>query len=202
MREQARECAADAYALIRHYQKYGQDSAFGQYIKDMRVFDIVHHGDHTHYTIESLDAVMEMAKDGRLENLTPAQARDLAAKIAFETAHDWKIDKVLSSTFEPAVSLLEKKDPEQVADKLLDTVASIGAETACPAVQKTCVLYVEALERCMPAGKLDIQQLHAARQAIDKNSFDHVGSLKTRWNKVRWKATQISMDRAAKPALH
>lgn len=189
---QMKEGAADAYALIRHYQKYGMDSTFGHYYRDMRVISTVHNGDHAHYTLGALDKIIAMAETGKLKDLTPEQSRNLALQVALETSNNWKIDKVLASAFKPVANMPEMENPQKNAQPLIEAVSNIGAHTACPVIQKTCLRYIDAMERHMPAGELDPQKVQTTREAVSKNAFEG-RSLKSAWNKGRWKMASAIM---------
>ncbi len=84
-----RECVADAYALIRHYQKHGEgDTGFGEFISNQRAMDAVM-GDVSHYTSPTLDGVNKLARAGKLSGLSPQQSLDLATRVAEKTALGW-----------------------------------------------------------------------------------------------------------------
>ena len=85
------ECIADSYALIRHYQRYGEDSAFGEHWSAFRSAAAVLTPDPAHWTSEAMQEVMDMNKQGLLTDLSPQEAIDLAMEIAEK--HSFGLDE-------------------------------------------------------------------------------------------------------------
>ena len=83
------ECQADAYAMIRHLQRYGADSPFPQKYAEFRTARAIH-GDLNHWTARAIEQVIELNRKGAIKDLTPHQSRDLAIQIAEKAAlsHD------------------------------------------------------------------------------------------------------------------
>ena len=88
---QLSECQAEAYAAIRHFQRYGGNSDMPETISHLRCA-LAAQGSIGHWTSRTIDRVIRMNTDGTLKNLTPHESRDLAIVIAEETAftHDEK----------------------------------------------------------------------------------------------------------------
>lgn len=102
------ESAADAYALLRHYQRYGTDTGFDT---NMIVTRTLHHLLHTkieHSTTLTLGAIMDIKHMIDHDRILPVQTRELAARFASKhTAH---------------VTLLAE----------ITRAADMGTEEACP----------------------------------------------------------------------
>lgn len=147
------ECEADAYAMIRHYQRYGSGSSFPEYVRDLRNMNAVHKMDVTHWTSRAVQKVIDLNNEDKLKDLTPQQARDLAVKIAQETHLSADAEHSVGKAFKPVVmGMMTKKmaDGEKVT-YLLDTAARTGVETKSPAVLEICKLYMETIGRYVPA---------------------------------------------------
>jgi len=146
------ECEADAYAMIRHYQRYGSQSTFPEYVRDLRNMNAVHKMDVTHWTSRAVQQVIDLNKQGQLQNLTPQQARDLAVKIAEQTHLSTDAESNIGKAFKPLViGLAARKLPE--GDRvmtLIESAARIGAETQSPAVLEICKLYIQRIGHYAP----------------------------------------------------
>ncbi len=78
------ECIADSYAMVKHYQRYGEDSNFGEYWSAVRDVTAVMVPETVHWTTEAIEKVMDMNKQGLIKDLSSREAIDLAIKIADE----------------------------------------------------------------------------------------------------------------------
>ena len=90
------ECIADSYALIRHYQRYGQDSEFGETWSALRTMASVMNGASGHLTSKALDKVIDLNKKGVLKDMPSQQVLALALKIAGDVHLD--IDEAYNIT--------------------------------------------------------------------------------------------------------
>lgn len=151
------ECEADAYSMIRHYQRYGSDSTFPEYVAELRNINAVHKGDIVHWTTRAVDEVIELNRQGKLQDLTPQQARDLSVDIAKRCHLSADAEHNMSEAFRAVAlsnALLVKNkatDGERVM-KYLDQVASIGAETDSPGVLEVCRRYMSTIDSFIPHG--------------------------------------------------
>ena len=150
------ECEADAYAMIRHFQRYGEGSQFPAYISDLRNMNAVHKNDTTHWTSRAIDRVIELNEAGDLRDLTPAQSRDLAVKIAGETRlsadAEYNMGKAFSATSDIVRAHKKKKEPQgHLIMNCLEAVCKTGAETQSPAVLETCRRYMGGIGKYVPA---------------------------------------------------
>lgn len=151
------ECEADAYSMIRHYQRYGSDSTFPEYVAELRNINAVHKGDIVHWTTRAVDEVIELNKQGKLEGLTPQQARDLSVEIAQRCHLSADAENNMSNAFRAVVlsnALAVKNkvpDGERVM-KFVEQVAEIGAETDSPGVLEVCRRYIAKIDGFIPHG--------------------------------------------------
>lgn len=86
-RSMLRESIADAYALIRHYQRYGKDSTYQHPIVNVwsRSSTMVVTGETVHYTAPVLRALLAKKDEIDFAALTPAQTSEMAR--SFAVAH-------------------------------------------------------------------------------------------------------------------
>jgi len=147
------ECEADAYSMIRHYQRYGADSSFPEYVRDLRNMNAVHKMDITHWTSRAVQKVIDLNKEDKLKDLTPQEARDLAVKIAQETHLSTDAEHNAGKVFKPIVmaTMTQKMTDADKVAYLRDAAARTGAETKSPAVLEICKLYMDTIGRYIPA---------------------------------------------------
>ena len=150
------ECEADVYSMIRHYQRYGHDSTFPEYVRDLRNMNAVHKGDVGHWTVRALDELLELNKQGKLNGLTPHQARDLAVDIAARNhlSHDaeYNMQKAFAQTVAITREAQKKKFPDGTrVMNYIDKVCELGAETKSPGVAEACKHYMAAIKHYIPA---------------------------------------------------
>jgi hypothetical protein len=160
-----RECEADAYAMIRHYQRYGEDSTFPEYISDVRNMNAIQKGDIGHWTSRAVDEVIALNKKGALKNLTPAEARDLAVDIAarqgLSADAEHNMQKAFAATAKITALAKAGKTPE--GDKVMSYMAAVGhagATTESAAVHDCCRRYMNSIGRFLP--KDDLPMTRAA----------------------------------------
>ena len=160
------ECEADAYAMIRHYQRYGENSTFPEYVRDLRNMNAVHKMDVTHWTSRAVQKVIDLNVAGKLKGMTPQQSRDLAVQIAQETHLSADAEHNVGKAFKPVVmgAVAKKMTDADKAMYFVDAVCRAGAETASPAVLEICKAYVETIGRYTPHNlpmNRTAEQLHA-----------------------------------------
>lgn len=149
------ECEADAYAMIRHFQRYGEGSDFPAYIRDLRNMAAVHKGDVTHWTVRAIEEVIALNNDGFLRDLTPAQSRDLAVEIAARTHLSADAAHNMSEGLKEARSLAQKHRKSKAPDghrimDYIETVCKTGAVTKSPAVRQACFHYMQVIYAYAP----------------------------------------------------
>lgn len=168
------ECEADAYAMIRHFQRYGADSSFPQYVRDLRNMNVVHKGDVIHWTSRAIDRVIEMNAEGKLKNMTPQEARDTAVQIAREVHLSADAENNVTQAFTATKGVyvrgLKDKsytDGERVID-LIAKNAHIGATTDSKAAHEIAKAYAASIGRYAPAD-LPVKRSKAQMDVIVQN---------------------------------
>lgn len=160
------ECEADVYSMIRHYQRYGHDSTFPEYVRDLRNMNAIHKGDVTHWTVRALNELIEMNREGKLANLTPHQARDLAVDIAarnhLSADAEHNMQQAFAATAKITANAQKKKLPDgEKVMSYLEKVCEIAAETKSPGVQEACKHYMSAIKHYVPK---DLPQARSVEQ--------------------------------------
>ena len=95
------ESIADAYALIRHYQRYGvEGETRNKYVSpSARADNFVLGGDSGHFTSFVLDAIAKRKHEIDFNKLDPQQTADLARRFALEYMPPRQVVEDLSFTF-------------------------------------------------------------------------------------------------------
>jgi hypothetical protein len=149
------ECEADAYSMIRHYQRYGHDSTFPEFVRDLRNMNALHKGDVTHWTVRALNEVIELNREGKLKDLTPHQARDLAVDIAARCHLSADAENNMSEAFAETRAITQRaaqkkwSDGEK-AEAYLDKAAELAAETKSQGVREACLYYLSSMSPYIP----------------------------------------------------
>lgn len=73
------ECIADAYAVIRHIQRFGDKTGYPEFMIDFRARQALYDGGALHYTSRAIAAVLKIEN---IAALSPQQAIDMAVTIA------------------------------------------------------------------------------------------------------------------------
>ena len=115
------ESIADAYALIRHYQRFGVDSEpRDKYIGSAaRADGFIRHGDITHFTSFVLDALTKRKHDIDFDKLNPQQTAELARRFALQHMPPERVVEDLWWTFK-AIGQEFKKNPNQGVKALIE----------------------------------------------------------------------------------
>ncbi len=79
------ECSAEAYAALRHIQRFGKGTPFLSAEMNRVAYSIVLRADSTHYTSETIARAMQVAEDMDISGLSLPETAVLAQKIADET---------------------------------------------------------------------------------------------------------------------
>jgi hypothetical protein len=122
------ESVADAYALIRHYQRYGVDSnSQNRYITpSARADNFILWGDSTHFTSFVLDAIAKRKHEVDFDKLDTQQTAELARRFALEFMPPERVVEDLQWTFN-ALRAEFRKDPnagiKALIEKALDPAA-------------------------------------------------------------------------------
>jgi hypothetical protein len=121
--EHLNECAADAYATLRHIQRYGADTQFLRYYNraDMVIFG----QSPAHCTDMVVKRVKELAESMDLSALSDAQT----VRLAEEIANDYRVDArelhIMSTAYAGvAAAHMAKKPQEEIYKKVISVMAA------------------------------------------------------------------------------
>jgi len=90
-----RECAADAFSIIRHMQRYGTETDIIEICTWKRAFDFIMSGRSEHFTTLAIDELDRLKKKIDFKEMTPVQIKDLAMRVALNhTPHPDIINRV------------------------------------------------------------------------------------------------------------
>lgn len=131
------ESSCDAFAMLRHIQRYGKDTDLGALHNSDTASNLILFADTAHYTAETVKRVTEVAAEmgEAFFKLPLRETAELAAKIADETSLNFMKTKKLKSAFQPvaaqaAARLGNAQDIfQKFADKDPQTCAMLCRET-------------------------------------------------------------------------
>lgn len=157
------EAMADAYALIRHVQRFGNDTGYLEYIRDQRAMDLVIKGDAGHYTSHTIDAVIAAKNEGKFDHLSPQECAKMASDIADQHVLGGRIGAKMENTFSRFSKL-----PTDTPDNLLASIRIVAKEAlrskSADALQATS-LFLRSVRSALPendaAMKAAVRKEHA-----------------------------------------
>jgi len=103
------ECAADAYAALRHIQIFGKKTDFFEYYSD-RASTIVLGISPIHYTDDVIEKVKQLSEKINISNLSLSETTKLAEKIAQENNLNKETLQKISKAFLPVKKAYEKNE--------------------------------------------------------------------------------------------
>lgn len=115
------ECVADAYALLRDYQRFGTDNPSpDKYVSPFSRADaLIFQGDSSHFTTFVLDAIAKCRHALDLDNMTPEQTATIARNFARTYTPSAETVRELKEAFAP-VKELWQTDRDAAVRKLID----------------------------------------------------------------------------------
>jgi hypothetical protein len=125
------ECIADAYAVIRHLQRYGADSAAIDALVQQRALQFIFRKDRaSHLTSPVTEQILARRHEIAWDNLTPAETTKLAWRFAMEYAVHPVLLDVIDKDFKKFQGKMEDIEKgvvsplQELAEKVLTTDAS------------------------------------------------------------------------------
>ncbi len=106
---QKAECAADAYAMLWHIQRFGMDTWIVRSRAQFNAALMIFNEDTDHYTVKALQRAIEVAKEKDLSALSPREIAAEAENIADACALDEETLGRVCNAFEPARAHLDKE---------------------------------------------------------------------------------------------
>ena len=102
------ESAADAYAMLRHIQRYGKVTKFAESYGPRRSKLLVLYGDTNHYSKFTMDKVIETSRERDICGLSLQETAELASQIADDTRLDKQFLEKLENAYRPVARVYEK----------------------------------------------------------------------------------------------
>jgi hypothetical protein len=103
-----RECAADAFSIIRHMQRYGTQTDIISIISWRRAFDFVTSGNPEHFTTLAVDELDRLKSRIDFQEMTAEQIKDLAMRIALNHTPHPDISNNAAMAFAPVRQTLQQ----------------------------------------------------------------------------------------------
>lgn len=124
-----RETAADTFAVLRHIQRYGDESKAIEKAGWRRAFDFVTSGDAGHFTMLAVDEVATLKDKLDIKNMSPQQTADLASRLALKHTPHADITNSIAYEFEPVrVAMQRTHNIEAAMKALADIILDDGAD--------------------------------------------------------------------------
>ena len=117
------ENAADAYAMLRHIQRFGKNTDHAGGIVENRACNIVLLADSEHSTADAVEKVIRLSEEMDISGLSLRETAALAEKIADECCLDDKTLKNIRKAFKPINDSLHKRDIFKAGKRFLNTPA-------------------------------------------------------------------------------
>lgn len=118
-----RETAADAFAVLRHMQRYGDESRAIEKAGWRRAFDFVMTGDRGHFTTLALDELDAVKHKIDIKAMTPDQTMKLAQRIALEHTPHFDATDIIGASFSPVRMVMERSGSVEEGLKALAGIA-------------------------------------------------------------------------------
>lgn len=124
-----RETAADTFAVLRHIQRYGEESKAIEKAGWRRAFDFVISGDAGHFTMLTLDEVTKLKDTLDIKKMSPQQTSDLASRLALEHTPHADVTNSIAYEFEPVRQTMKRtRNIEAAMKTLADIVLADDAD--------------------------------------------------------------------------
>lgn len=114
-----RETAADTFAVLRHIQRYGDESKAIEKAGWRRAFDFIVSGDAGHFTMLTIDEVAKLQDKLDIKNMSPQQTADLASRLALEHTPHADITNSIAYEFEAVREVMRATRNIEAAMKAL-----------------------------------------------------------------------------------
>jgi hypothetical protein len=142
-RENRNECEADAYAMLRHIQRFGRDSPALEKLMQRRALEMIAALDGSHFTAPVLEKIIADNKTTDFTRLTPEETVALAGRYARENAENPLFVSYMLDSFRAL-----RLDMSRVLDgdtQPLRELASFAMRTTVPEELKWSTAAVHAL---------------------------------------------------------
>ncbi len=118
-----RETAADTFAVLRHIQRYGDESRAIEKAGWRRAFDFVMSGDRGHFTTLAIDELAQLKDKLDIKAMTPDQTIKLAQRLSLEHTPHFDATDTISAAFRPVRQAMQQSENIETALKVLADIA-------------------------------------------------------------------------------
>ena len=94
-----KECIADAYAVIRHFQRFGADTGVIRNLTAMRTVEMILGHEDDHFTAPVVEKIIADSQTTDFSALTPAETIALATRYAADNAMDVQLVSYMAGNF-------------------------------------------------------------------------------------------------------
>ena len=110
------ESAAEAFAMLRHIQRFGKDTAYLTLRREVTAAAAVLRSDTDHYTTDSLERAAQVADElgDRFPRLLLRDTASLAAKIAAQNSLNTATLEKIRNAYHPVAEYLRGRDPGEL----------------------------------------------------------------------------------------
>lgn len=181
------ECAADAYAVLRHVQRFGKETDIFKYYT--HAGGIILDVDRIHYTDDVIQRISGLVEKKDISGLSLRQTADLAGKIASECELEYKTLLKISDAFQLVTKAYEELGGWN-STILLKCIEVMQDHQHDPDIYKAgkrflndprIKEYLEEKAKTIPACKdiLDFMERNGEKDGLRRTSKPHVPSPKT-----------------------
>jgi hypothetical protein len=143
--ENLAECAADAYAALRHIQQFGMHTDVFE--RNNGAFYVVIGKSPTHYTDRAIQKVQQLAQETDITRLSLAETAALAEKIANETHLDAGHLHKITDAFRPVAEVAQNYGGEEKSLIYKETLAVLRAHQSDPYIQEAGKQFLNSPDR-------------------------------------------------------
>ncbi len=117
-----KESSADAFAVLRHVQRFGKDTLFIKRRGNIVAKNIVLHGDTAHYTTDTIHGALKVAAERDISKLSLEETAALAQEIADDTVLDVKTGLKVRQAYFPVYQACRQQigGVYEVVDKICE----------------------------------------------------------------------------------
>lgn len=165
MQNHREEVAADIYAVLRHYQRFGTDSAFPDFLANLRRMDMIQQNDLTHFTAEAIEKTVKACKNINIHKLSPHKTVTLALDLTRRHTLSQKMGRQLKQDFSAVAGDFRKG--KKLDNQRLRKITKTAEKTDCPLTRKTVSAYFDFIQMTLPVTISDAFNFKAAQKRIN-----------------------------------
>jgi hypothetical protein len=165
MQNHHEETAADIYAILRHYQRFGKNSAFPEFLANLRRMDMIQQNDVVHFTAEAIEKTAKACEKIDIQALNPKKTVALALDLTPRSTLNRKTARCLKQNFAAVAG--DFRNGKKLDGKALRKMERAAENTDCPLTRKTVTSYFEFIQNSMPRDLSEIFNFKLAQKRIN-----------------------------------